>query len=227
MSEVVSLPPEANLQVPVPPEPQLFPHEPNPEASSSSPTSVFEKVKRAAGKVFERHGVVYKRGGGRPRKDGLPNALDVPINVPPSAVPALAAAPSALPAQEGLDPALVRRCCSAVAKAVTGFLDKILYKKALRAKHSAEEARQLVADTSITQAEIDGFSELAEICLRKYGVGTEYAPEIGIGCIVVGVSLRYGLALKAVEPEKPKIVPLNTEAAKIMEEAQKNERPKV
>lgn len=177
-------------------------NEPAPENSPAPSTTIIEKIQRAGAKVFEKHGVLFKRTGGRPRKDGAPNKGDIPLNVPASAVPAIASAPAALPAQEGLDPALVRRCCGAVLKAIGGVLDKVLHRKASIVGYTPQEAQQLVVDCAITQSELDSFSELAEVCLRKYGVGTEYAPEIGLGCIALGVGLRYSVALKTLDNER-------------------------
>lgn len=180
----------------------LSPDEPSTENILAPEASTFEKIKRAGAKVFEKHGIIFKRTGGRPRKDGLPNKGDIPLNTPASSVPAFAAAPAPLPAQEGLDPALIRRCCSAVIKAVGGIMDKLLHRKATIVGYTPQEAQQLVVDCAITTQEMDSFSELAEVCLRKYGVGTEYAPEIGLGCIVLGVGIRYSVALGTLERER-------------------------
>ena len=145
---------------------------------------------------------MFKRGGGRPRKDGLPNKLDVPLNAPPTALP-LGTTPAPAPAPAGLDPALVKKCCSAVVKAFKGFLDKSLFNKARRRyPDDPKFCNQLIVDTTITQEETDAFAELSEICLRKYGVGSEYAPEIGLAAVVLGVGVRYAAAFKALAPEK-------------------------
>lgn len=172
------------------------------ETGFEAPESVVEKIKRTTRGVFERHGVLWKRGGGRPRKDGAPGKLDTPVNAPVTALPLGSAAPVSDPAP-GLDPVLVRRCCTAVVKAFKGFFDKALFRKA-QAKYPDDPkfCQELVTDTTITQEEADGFSELAEICLRKYGVGTEYAPEIGLGAIVLGIGVRYAAAFKGLEIKK-------------------------
>jgi len=116
----------------------------------------------------------------------------------------MGAAALAPDAPQGLDPLLVKKCCSAVLKALSGFADKILFGKCRVAGLEPKEAQEIVGATRITQEEADSFSELAEICLRKYGVGTEYAPEIGLGAILIGVSLRYATAIKSLpEPPKP------------------------
>jgi hypothetical protein len=171
----------------------------NPVASADN---TFEKIKRATKGVFEKHGVTFRRGGGRPRKDGMPNKLDIPINAPPTALP-LGTTPDLAPATPGLDPALVKKCCNAVIKAFKGFLDKTLFNKARRKyPDDPKFCSQIIVDTTITNEEADAFSELAEVCLRKYGVGTEYAPEIGLGAIVIGIGVRYAVAFKSLEPEK-------------------------
>lgn len=177
-------------------------------APAPAQTSAFEKIKRRVAGVFESHGVTFQRGRGRPRLDGRPAKGDIPINAPATALPAPAAPGPAVPGQEGLDPILVRKVCGACLKGLAGFLDKLLHRKAKSAGLSPVECNQLVVDTTITREEMDGFSELAEICLRKYGVGSQYAPEIGLAVIVGGIGIRYGVALKAFEPDAPKIVPL-------------------
>jgi hypothetical protein len=173
-----------------------------PENATPVETSRFEKLKSVTSGVFESAGTLFKRGGGRPRKDGKPNKLDIPLANPKTNLPLGAAAAPPLPGSS-LDSTLVRRCCTAVLKAFSGVLDGILFHKAKAAGYSAVETQNLVSQCAITEKESDAFAELAEICLRKYGVGTEYCPEIGLGCIVLGVSARYLTALKALhKPEE-------------------------
>lgn len=186
----------------------LFSENPSPETAppnelptspdSQAQATIIERVVAAGKGVFEKHGVVFKRTGGRPRKDGLPNKGDIPLNAPSTALPE-GASPAPSAGAPPLDPALMRRCCSAVLKGVSAFLDKTLYRKALTKTGDSRAANDLVAATAITKEEVDSFAELAEICLRKYGVGTEYAPEIGLAAIAAGIGLRYAVALKALE----------------------------
>ena len=184
---------------------ELFPNESSPPVTPAA-TSTVEKIRRAASGVFEKYGVQFKRGRGRPRADGFPGKGDVPLNAPPTALPAGASPGPATPVTPGFDPKLVKNCVRAVVKALTGFADKILRKKAALAGYSAADANQLVVDCTITAEEIDSFSDLAEICLRKYGVGTEYVPEIGLASIAAGVGLRYMVAIKSLQAkgEQPK-----------------------
>lgn len=194
-------PPVEQPENPTTENPSLPGMAPAPENESSTPesagkSSTVEGIKRAAGKVFEAFGVQYKKTGGRPRKDGKPNKGDIPVNVPATALPAGAEAPPSVPAPSGLDPVLVRRCCSAIVKAVSTFLDRQLFGKARIAGLEPKEAQQLVTDCSVSAEELNAFSELAEVALRKYGVGTEYAPEVGVAAIAVGVGLRYSMAIQ-------------------------------
>jgi hypothetical protein len=188
-------PPQSSELFPTPP-PQ---NEPDPEIQTPAENSVIEKLKSVSAGVFERAGVQFKRGRGRPRLDGNPGKGDLPLNAPATALPAVAACDPPLAPRENLDPALVRRCCSAVLKSLTGILDKALFRKAVKKTGDSKFAQQLITDTTVTQEEISAFSELAEICLRKYGVGTEYAPEIGIGVILAGLGVRYGEGFKSLD----------------------------
>ena len=173
-----------------------------PTTPDSGSNSVFETLKRTASKVFERNGVKFRRGPGRRRKDGTPSAGDIPLDAPASSLPAAAAPVAPLPDQSNLDPALVKRCVSAVLRGFCGFADRILFRRAKEAfPDDAKFCQTLVNDTTITARETDDFADLAEICLRKYGVGTEYAPEIGLAAIAAGVAVRYGAALRSLDAE--------------------------
>lgn len=175
----------------------------NEQFSTPVENSRFEKLKSATATIFEKAGVKFKKGPGRPRSDGKPGKADLPLNAPATALPANAA-PATASDTPHFDSVLVRRCCSAVVKGFTGVMDKLLYRRALKAGDKPAEAQQLVADTSITKEELDSFSELAEICLRKYGVDTSYVPEIGLVVLVAGIGTRYAVAMAAkAPPEKP------------------------
>lgn len=169
------------------------------QAPATAQTSLFEKISEKAGRLFEKHGVTFKRGRGRPRKDGLPKATDVPIESgSASTAPSAPVVAAPVPAP-GFDSNLVIRCVKAVVKALKGFGDSKLYNKALQATGDGKFARDLVAETTVTEEEIAALAELSEICLKKYGVGTEYCPEIGVCAILAGGVIRYTVALKSIE----------------------------
>ena len=125
----------------------------------------------------------------------------------PAPVPISETAIAPDPAPGGLanfDAALVRRCLSAITKTVAGFLGGKVYKKALKKTGDSKFAKQMSDGCAPTPDEIDALAELSEICLRKYGVGTEYAPEIGLGAIAANIGLRYVSAMRELEtyPDK-------------------------
>jgi hypothetical protein len=185
-------------------------NEPATETSSPGKDSTLEKLKRITKGVFEWKGTYYKRMG-KPPKDGSPGKLDIPLSAPANNLP-LGTAKNPPVDTPSLDSEMVKKCCSAVLKAFSGFLDNLLFSKAKKAGYEAREAQELVTRCAITTKEADAFSELAEVCLRKYGVGTEYCPEIGLGCIFLGIGARYTVALRAlkadVEVPPPNSVPI-------------------
>lgn len=192
---------------PVPPAPahenELFRQTENPVAPTAA-----EKIRAAGASVLERFGI--KPGRGRPRADGKPKISDrveiqpgvfVPAgDIPKSSQPAtLAAAPSS--AGPRFDGALVRKCVASCLRALTGWADRVLYGKALHATRDAAFSKNLVAETTVDSSEVDSFSQLAEICFQKWGVGSQYAPEVGLGVIAAGAVTRYALAFKTLDEE--------------------------
>jgi hypothetical protein len=200
-------------------QPEILPASPNdeqaPEKTSPGKDSTLEKLKRITRGVFEWKGSYYKRMG-KPPKDGSPGKLDIPLSHPASNPP-LGAQKNPPVDTPALDTALVQKCCSAVLKAVSGFLDNLLFSRAKKAGYDGKEAQELVQKCAITTKEADAFSELAEVCLRKYGVGTEYCPEIGLGFILLGIGARYTVAIRALKPEEapapPNSVPMPSNSA--------------
>lgn len=186
------------------------PNDQSAEAATEPKASYSEKILSNVKGIFERGGVMFKRGGGRPRKDGQPNKRDIPLNAAPLNLPALAATDSP-DTPKALDPSLVKRCCTAILKAVDGLCGGILAKKARQVGYNPAEIKQLCVDNAVTQAEADSFSELAVICLQKYGVGTQYAPEIGLAVIAAGIGVRYATAFGTLNAEiKKKMEPPGT-----------------
>jgi len=167
--------------------------------------SFFEKIQSRAGALFEKHGISFKRGRGRPKKNGTPKANDIPLEQNRQTSIPIPQTQTLTNSVENFDSNLVARCVSAVCKAFKGFADAKLFSAAVKATKDTKFARDLVNETTVTDEEIGALGELTEICLRKYGVGTEYCPEIGLVCIVTGSVIRYQSALKSLEikTEKP------------------------
>lgn len=173
--------------------PEEKPNDQSAENSTELKTSTLEKLKSVSKSIFEVGGIPFVRRGGRPRKDGKPNKLDIPLAGTPTDLPiGVSADTSKNPSN--LDPSLVKRCCSAILKAAQSVCESLLAKKARQAGYNPIETKNLLVDCSITEKESDSFSELAVICLQKYGVGTQYAPEIGLAVIATGIGVRYASA---------------------------------
>lgn len=186
------------------PSPQNLPGIPEEKSNEQSPeigveakAPHFEKLGKISRGVFEHAGVIFKRGLGRSRKDGAPKKSDIPLNATPTNLP-IGVAPLPSDSPSNLDPSLVKRCIAAMVKAVDGVLGSMLSKKLRQANYSAGEAKQFIIDNAITQSEADSFSDLALVCLQKYGVGTAYAPEIGLIVIATGIGVRYATAFATI-----------------------------
>lgn len=172
-----------------------------PEAPIAVEGSTIEKIRTSGAKVFAAAGQLFSKGRGRPRKDGQPGKSDIPLNGPAPAAPVVPGA-TVQPVISGFDPAMVKKCVSAVFKAASGILNKILFTKAVNAsKGDVRFANELCKSCEITPEEMDSFSDLASICLQKYGVGTEYVPEIGAAVILGGIGVRYYAAFKSLQVE--------------------------
>jgi len=156
------------------------------ENGTAPQTDLFARLKSAAGKAYDN--IAFKRGRGRPRKDGTPKANDLPVGLPPDS----------LTGQPTIDTEIVQKSVAAVVKAACGVAGAQLRKKIVKNTGDKEFANKTVKDCEPSNEEIEALGKLAEICLIKYGVGTEYLPEIGLSCIVLGIGTRYAVAFKAV-----------------------------
>ena len=84
-----------------------------------------------------------------------------------------------------------------------------MFARARKRGVEAKEAQALVASLQITTTESDAFAELSEICLRKYGVGTQWAPEIGLAVILTGIGVRYVAAIGPAPKVESELPPSN------------------
>jgi hypothetical protein len=174
----------------------------------AEPNSLAERVKRAVGKVFEFNGVRYQKNpkGGKRRYDSNGNPVpikgDIPLDDAQSAIPATGVPEPSKPATVDLDPALVRDCISAVWKSIASWGERKLFRTAKEAGYTPEKAHELEADCRITQTELESLTKLTECALRKYGVGAQMAPETGLLVVLGGISVRYTLAVQALQKGK-------------------------
>lgn len=189
------------IAVPIPnteystvPESAIF-NEPPPTENTPAQNSVVEKISSGIGGLFERHGVTWKRGRGRPRGDDEPKKSDIPVDVPKSAVPVGSAASPAGNSRNG-DSVLIRRSVTAMAKAATGSIDKVLFRKAKLVTGDQAFARELVNETSATAQECEALAEVTDILMAELGLQSKYLPLAAALTVVGGTGLRYGFAFK-------------------------------
>lgn len=157
---------------------------------AESSTGLFEKIKSAAGDSFERV-TGFRRGRGRPRKDGTAKANDIPLDNPENGGADIA----------NIDAEIIQKAVAAVVKAFCGVAGGFVRKKAIKVTKDRQYSEKLSRDCEPTEEEMEAIGKLADICLKKYGVGTQYMPEIGLGCIVLGIGTRYAVAFKTLAKE--------------------------
>lgn len=158
-------------------------------------SKVSDAAKSAFGRIKEK---IAGRGRGRPKNcpqcgvpetrcqcgGGMGQASGVPFGG--------AADSAALSAQ------VVTEAVAAVIKTATSTADSFLISAAVKKTGETAWAESNVKRCQPTETELASLGTLAEICLRKYGVGTEYMPEIGLSAILLGIGARYALAFKTI-----------------------------
>jgi hypothetical protein len=173
-------------------ETELFPENGAPASNSSR-----KKVDAASAGVFARFGEYFKRGRGRPRKDGAPKISDVVLPTPPAGVvsaPAGGGAPSGGPDNTGI----IRAACLRVAKATAAFFDRMLGNRALVATNDPQFAAQIVKETTALPEELDAFADLAALAIAEMKLQVKWVPVVAAGTVLAGGVMRYGLAMKGV-----------------------------
>lgn len=168
-----------------------------PAAPAVTPTppvedSLAKRVLTAAGGVFERHGVKFRPGRGRPRADGAPKASDVPLEAAPAPV-AAAPAQTAASFRSPSDAGFVKSCCRAAIKGIFSAIDKLIGKKAVEAGYSNSDVEKIVRENSITPEETDGFADLAVVLADYFKIDTKTVAMGGAVVLVGGVAGRYSM----------------------------------
>lgn len=98
---------------------------------------------------------------------------------------------------------LAKKSIAAVVKTISGFFARKLSRKASRAGLRAGEVKSLLDECKPSEEEIEAVGDLAAICLKKYGVGDKYMPEVGLVACVAQIGMRYAQAMGGL-PEAPK-----------------------
>ena len=165
-------------------------------AAAPAENTFGEKIVSRVASVFQKHGVKYRAGRGRPRADGSPKASDVVLG---KSAPSPAAA-SPAPARPADEQGFIRRVVKNCAKAIFSTADKFLKNFALLAGHDEAAAEKIIAANSITDAETDAYGELGLMLADYYKIKTEYFA-LGGAVVLIGGSVgRY--ALTALELKK-------------------------
>jgi len=152
--------------------------------------SVFEKIRGVSRGIFEKYGVQYRSGRGRPRNDGDPKASDVPLNAPASALPA-AGAPGSANGHPSGSSGIVKRCYKSLAKAFSGWADKIIFRKVVELSGDKAYAREVVTEIALTEPEADAFGELIDELASMWGADEKFMALAASLCTVTAVGGRY------------------------------------
>lgn len=198
--------------------PEIFPpenppaHEPDPTGNADPENSLAQKIRRAGAAVFERAGITYKRGRGRPRKDGSPAAADVPLgagaavaNPPDPSGPAPsgpAPAPSLPAVDAGAADALFRRSCVHILRGALDAAKGLIRTKSRRAGLDENFTERTLRECATDEPKIlEDFSQSLELVCKKYAVSTEYAPEFALLASAGRLTAPYWLVLKSFNDE--------------------------
>ena len=164
-------------------------------AEAAPKASLLEKVRGVGRGIFEKYGVEYKAGRGRPRLDGEPKSSDVPLNAPASALPVGGAPGSPLDHPPGSS-GVVRRCYKALAKAFAGWADKIIFRKVVELSGDKAYAKEVVVEISLTDPEAEAFGELVEELSAMWGADEKFMALAASICTVTAVGGRYYMVNK-------------------------------
>ena len=157
--------------------------------------TVAEKIFGAAGRIFQKHGVKFRPGRGRPKKNGEPKISDVPLEAGgPSPADAVPPAPAA-EFRSSSDKLTVKAIIAAAVKGVFQAVDKLIRGKAEKAGYAPPDVEKIVSQNAITPQEIDGFAELGLVLADYFKIETEKLAMGGAVVLVAGVSGRYGMTL--------------------------------
>lgn len=154
------------------------------DESTNSQQGIFGKISDAVGRVAEKHGVSFKRGRGRPKKDGTPKSSDTLVDgetgavVPASAAPALAAAvPTPVPT---VSQAVFHRSIIGGAKGLLKTLAAFVKNMAGKAGMPEPWIARNMATVEPEPEALADWSESFRVVLEKHKVNTANAPEVAL-----------------------------------------------
>ena len=169
------------------------------KAEIEDKTGLLEKIRDAASGAFQRASARVKaRGRGRPKN--CPGCGNAETRCICTTVPGEILVGDGVGGMDGaqINQELVTKAVSSIVKSACSGANQILARKIVEKTGDKAFSVAIIADCSPTEDELDSLGLLADICLRRYGVGSQYMPEIGLGCILAGISARYCLAFKTV-----------------------------
>jgi hypothetical protein len=171
-------------------------------ATSDAPVkdSLLQRVRQTSRGVFEKWGVQWKRGPGHPRLDGEPKANDVPLNAPPTALPVGGGPGAALGGAPGRS-GIVRRTYKSLAKAFSGWADKIIFRKTVELTGDKTYAKELVLETSLTDPEAEAFGELIDELAGMFGADEKFMALAASVATVTAVGGRYVVVIRDLEKQ--------------------------
>jgi hypothetical protein len=164
-------------------------------ANSTAKTSVAEKIRHAASNVFQKHGVKFRAGRGRPRKDGSLKASDVVLPTEEQNNPVLPAVVN--PTHD----ALFTRSIASVVKGTISFVKTIIRGKAKQAGIDETFTEKALKECEVEPEVFADFNESLGIVLEKYNAKTEYAPEVALTISALRIGAPFAALLKTFNDE--------------------------
>jgi hypothetical protein len=88
-----------------------------------------------------------------------------------------------------------------LAKALSGFADKIIFFKAVQASGDKAFARELVAEVSLTEPEAEAFGQLVDELARMFGAEEKYMVIGAAIATVAAVGGRYAIVVRDLDKQ--------------------------
>lgn len=168
------------------------------QAPADLESSVLEKIRSAGRGIFEKYGVKYRAGRGRPRADGDPKISDVPMDVAPTAIP-VGGAPTGPNGHPSGRSGVVKRCYKSLAKAFSSWADKIIFRQVVELTGDKSYAKEVVLETALTDPEAEAFSELVDELAAMWGADEKFMALAAGFATVASVGGRYVVVIRGLD----------------------------